>query len=219
MSVRIFCDFDGTIAVNDVGNLLFTRFGDKEKWWDLVDLWKQHKINGPDLWIKQADQTRIDPIELEKFISEQTIDPDFRSFVNKCEKKLLPLHILSDGMDIYIHKILESNHLDYLDVKANKMTIQSDNSLKLEFPYFKYGCGRCGNCKGSQIRLLKQSGEKTIYIGDGHSDLCALDEADITFAKGALLKHCKERNLSYYAFENFSDIINKLDNIIFEENN
>ena len=38
--LRIFCDFDGTIAVNDVGNELFTRFGDPKHWWHLVSLWQ-----------------------------------------------------------------------------------------------------------------------------------------------------------------------------------
>lgn len=33
MSLRIFCDFDGPIAVKDVGNELFTRYSDRDHWW------------------------------------------------------------------------------------------------------------------------------------------------------------------------------------------
>ncbi|GEM_PF-1556918 len=42
--LRIFSDFDGTIAKCDVGNLVFSHFGSESHWWGLVRLWQQGRL-------------------------------------------------------------------------------------------------------------------------------------------------------------------------------
>jgi 2-hydroxy-3-keto-5-methylthiopentenyl-1-phosphate phosphatase len=59
MKLRIFCDFDGTVALNDVGNLLFTSFGNADHWWNLVEEWRERRMNARELWRAQAAVSRI----------------------------------------------------------------------------------------------------------------------------------------------------------------
>ncbi|MCX5681207.1 MAG: phosphoserine phosphatase, partial [Candidatus Omnitrophica bacterium] len=50
----------------------------------------------------------------------------------------------------------------------------------------------------------------TIYVGDGHSDMCPAQAADFVFAKDPLLSYLKKRNKPCFAFKNFKDIYEEL---------
>ena len=206
MRFRLFCDFDGTVAQNDVGNLVFTKFGNADFWWDLVEQWKRGEIDGRDLWRKQAAISKITSDELDTFAKTQPLDPTFADFIKFCREKNFPVHVCSDGMDAYIQRILGHFGLEDLAVCSNHLEIAGDGSLAVDFPYYEFGCRRCANCKGYHVRFLKQPGETTVYIGDGLSDVCGAIEADITFAKKDLLDYCREKNLECLPFENFSDV-------------
>ena len=43
-----------------------------------------------------------------------------------------------------------------------------------------------------------------ILIGDGRSDFCAAETADLVVAKGALAEHCQTNGLAYIVFGNFA---------------
>jgi len=216
MKLRVFCDFDGTIAVNDVGNEVFTTFGDAAYWWRLVAQWKTGDLDGRDLWRKQCAVSKITVAQLEEFTARQPVDPYFPKFVNYCRAQEIPVYVVSDGMDAYITRILSRHGIDDLDIRANHLIIHDDGSLAVEFPYYQAGCCNCGNCKGAHVRNEKQPGETTIYIGDGHSDICGLREADITFAKGALLEYCREKGISCRTFNDFADIDRAIKNLLAE---
>lgn len=210
MYYRLFCDFDGTVASNDVGNLVFTRFGDADHWWDLVAQWKRGEIEGRDLWRRQAEISRMTPKELDAFAATQALDPHFPEFVRFCHDHNFPVYICSDGMDAYIERILAHHHLDHLNVCANHLQFESDGRLSVDFPYYEFGCGQCANCKGYHVRHNKQPGETTVYIGDGMSDVCGAIDADIVFAKKDLLDYCRQKNMSCIAFNDFGDVMTYL---------
>ncbi|MBN1996037.1 MtnX-like HAD-IB family phosphatase [candidate division KSB1 bacterium] len=205
--LRIFCDFDGTISLNDLGNLVFTTFGDERFWWDLVQQWRNKKISGRELWTRQAAVSRILPRDLDRLIEQQPLDPGFKLFYAYCRENNTPLAVLSDGMDAYIKRMLVLNGMGDIDIFSNHMDINSDGTLRISFPYFAQGCGVCANCKGYHIRRLTHDDEFSVYVGDGYSDLCALAEADVTFAKADLQRYCEEKGIEYRTFENFCDVL------------
>ena len=43
-----------------------------------------------------------------------------------------------------------------------------------------------------------------ILIGDGRSDFCAADTADLVIAKGALAEHCQTSGIGFTVFGNFA---------------
>ena len=111
MDWQIFCDFDGTVAQNDVGNLVFTTFGDEIHWWQLVQQWREKKIHAREMWSRQAAISTMPVEQLDRFAEQQPIDPFFPGFCRFCQEKGWPVRIVSDGMDAYIRRILAKNDL------------------------------------------------------------------------------------------------------------
>lgn len=210
MHYRIFTDFDGTIALQDVGDRLFIQFGDEKKWWQLVQQWREKKIDGRELWRRQSEITRITDEQMDRFAAAQAIDATFTPFVQFCRRNKYPVYVLSDGMDAYIHRILSAHGIVNIKVRANHLHINADGTLSVSFPYFEQSCGQCANCKGSHIRKERRPGETAVYIGDGYSDLCAVDAADILFAKDALADHCHENNIPFEPYASFADVQKRL---------
>ena len=152
--------------------------------------------------------------ELDTFAATQPLDPDFPAFVFFCEKHNIPVYVVSDDMDAYISRILRFNDIENLQIRANHLQIHKDGTLLAEFPYYQENCCNCGNCKGYHVEKEKQPGETTIYIGDGHSDICGLKAADITFAKGYLLDYCRVNNFECLTFKSFADVQEQLKNLV-----
>jgi 2-hydroxy-3-keto-5-methylthiopentenyl-1-phosphate phosphatase len=207
LHIKVFCDFDGTVAQNDVGNQVFTTFGDAANWWRLVAEWQAGRIDGRSLWREQCKVSRITQQDLNLFAAQQPLDPHFPDFVEFCNQNNITITILSDGMDAYIKPILNHHGFDNLDIRANHLTIIGDGSLKVEFPYFELGCKVCANCKGYHVRNLTNDNELAIYVGNGFSDRCAIAAADVTFAKGELHHFCEQNNLPNSPFRTFADVL------------
>ncbi|UCB52232.1 MAG: MtnX-like HAD-IB family phosphatase [Candidatus Zixiibacteriota bacterium] len=204
-SPLVLVDFDGTIAQNDVGALLFKTFS-KEESRKIVSLWLKGEINSKECLQRECELTRISRSELRKFALSQKIDGKFPAFVDLCNREKMSLAILSDGLDFYIELILRKYGLGKLPFFSNLLRFEG-RKLKPEFPYFDRGCGRCGNCKRFHLKNLKRTKQKVVYIGDGLSDKCAVTEADFVFAKDDLRRFCEKEDIKHYPFHNFGDII------------
>lgn len=210
--MKIICDFDGTAAQNDVGNLLFHTFGDS-RCLDAVDLWKEGKISSRECLIRECQTTHVTKSALEKFVDAQKLDPHFSDLALYAQSQQIAMEIVSDGLDFYIERILKNYHLDsHLKIRANHLIFVGENQIRPEFPYFESGCGHCGNCKGHHVRRAKSDGSRVIYIGDGLSDRCGAQEADIVFTKRGrdLLKFCRENRIAHFEFQDFSDVLNRI---------
>jgi 2-hydroxy-3-keto-5-methylthiopentenyl-1-phosphate phosphatase len=82
-------------------------------------------------------------------------------------------------------------------------------SLRFHRPARADGCGRCGFCKGSVVRELRDRGHRVVVCGDGTADRCAADAADFVFATRSLLEYCQERGLPHRAFDDFYQVIDQ----------
>jgi len=49
-----------------------------------------------------------------------------------------------------------------------------------------------------------------VFIGNGNSDKNAAEFCDFIFAKNELLKFCEKERITYFPFNNFTDVIQKL---------
>ena len=205
----IFTDFDGTISTGDVGNRLFHHFSGGGSG-AAVDLWLAGKIDSRQCLEEEGRSLRdVTEEEILAFFDGFEIDPDFSEFVDFCRGRGWPLYILSDGLDIYIHRILKANGLTDLTVYANRAELV-EGRFRFSYPFYENSCGNCANCKGYQIRRLRGSGRRAVYIGDGKSDLCALPEADLVFAKGYLADYCRANGIDHNRFDGFKDITETL---------
>jgi 2,3-diketo-5-methylthio-1-phosphopentane phosphatase len=211
MRIKIFCDFDGTITKVDVGDLLFRKFvGDS--YLRLVAMWRDEMITAIEMWEKACDMLNIDMERVENLILEQEIDRCFIDFVRFCEERGIEIFVISDGFDFYIEKIFKRYGLN-VRFFSNRLKF-SDGKFKPEFPHPDSICRRCANCKRNHMLSLSGDDDIVIYIGDGFSDRCPAEYADIVFGKGELLRYCRENNIPVYRFENFADIIEQMERFL-----
>ena len=216
--MKILCDFDGTAAKNDVGNLLFRTFSDSQQCKEFVKSWRNGLISSKECLIQECRLTRVTRQELESFVDKQELDNFFKEFINFCQKKGLEVEIVSDGLDFYIDRILKNHNLDTkVKFRSNHLVFLNHNKIFPEFPYYEKGCGSCGNCKGYYVRQERKNGNSVIYVGDGYSDRCGAEEADIIFAKRDLLKYCQDNHLQYFEFRDFGDVVRTLKKILRSE--
>ncbi|MFQ5864080.1 MAG: MtnX-like HAD-IB family phosphatase [bacterium] len=212
--MKVFCDFDGTVAKNDVGNLLFRTFADG-RCFDIVNLWKKGVISSKECLTEECRIARVTREELEHFADAQQVDPYFKEFVVYCQKNRIQVEILSDGLDFYIERILKNHGLvPMVNFRSNHLVFVNRNQIRPEFPYYEKGCGKCGNCKGYHIREARTQGKHVIYVGDGLSDRCGAKEADLVFAKRDLLKFCQQNQIPHFEFKDFGEVFNQLKKIL-----
>ena len=157
---------------------------------------------------------RFHPQRLILSWSGRTLTADFTDLRRYCAGESIPIHIVSDGFDLYIRHVLEREQLSHLPFYSNELIIEAGGTLSPHFPYTDEECRMCANCKRNH--LLTKSGDDSVivYIGNGYSDQCPSNYADVVFAKGALLTYCERENITYHRFESFDDVLAKFKTIV-----
>lgn len=205
--LRVFCDFDGTVSVKDVTDLLLEAYALPE-WREIEALWQEGRIGSMECMSRQVALLRCSRKELDQLADGVAIDPQFPDFVADCREASVPVIILSDGLDAVIRRILRNHGLADLPVYANRLEMSDDARYRLSFPYARADCrAASGTCKCALMRQLSPPDAEKILIGDGVSDGCAAREAaDFVFAKDALLATCREHALPHAAYRDFGDM-------------
>ncbi len=218
MALKIFVDFDGTITQQDVGNAFFRKFGGVECD-EHVAAYKAEKMSAKELFRREAAAIgEMDELMAKEFLRSQKIDIGFVRFVEFCRVQNIEFHIVSDGLDYYISEILSANGIEGISFFANRIErVPAENGfvrLVVSFPYDDAECSRCACCKRNI--MLTKSGEEDIlvYIGEGYSDRCPVQYADIVFAKDELQKFCQDMNISYHLYSSFDDVVWRLEELL-----
>ncbi|MGA3244747.1 MAG: MtnX-like HAD-IB family phosphatase [Bacteroidota bacterium] len=215
--LRVFSDFDGTIALEDVGSHLFRTFAGARAN-DIV----QHLLNGTisarECLMQECKAVESATLsELERFVGQFSLDPAFGVFVDFCRHRSIPVVVLSDGLDFYVERLLRKNGLGDLPFFSNHLELVEQGAVtKLvpSFPHTDAECLVCGNCKRNHLLTLSGDDDIIVYVGDGISDRCPVRYADIVFAKGPLIRYCQEQNITYHEFRTFDDVRGRLEAIL-----
>lgn len=208
--IILFCDFDGTAAVNDVGDLFFQTLAGYDVWQRQVDEYREGRITSREYLERMCEATRFDPERFEALIRDQRVDPYFPECVRYCRERGYPVVVLSDGLDVYIRRVLEQNGLTDVEFYSNRMIRVDTRAVRAEMPYWQHSCGDCANCKGYHIRRLRQEGDFAVFVGDGISDRCGVKEADLVLAKGVLREWCREHGYDFIPVEDFADVLRQI---------
>lgn len=197
-----FVDFDGTITRQDVCCSMITEFA--REGWEKINLqWEAGNLSTEECAQLTLELMDADPGQLDKFFEKMEIDDSFLDFVAWAEQQAYPIVILSDGYDNYIGKILTRYGL-HIPFYANHL--EYDQGWQIKCRQRDRDCQQCGVCKTEIMQDLVQPGYVSIYIGDGYSDICPAEHADIVFAKDSLARFCIEKGITFYNYENFRDI-------------
>ena len=212
---KVFIDFDGTITKKDVGDAIFLKFCDEKIVNDIIDKLLSDKISAMQCWISLCEIAKIpDKKELNDFIDTIEIDPAFHKFVQFCVENKIDFYVLSDGFDYYIDRIFKRESLDHVKFYSNRLEITEDNRFIPHFPYLDINCQTSANCKRNHIINHSSDDEFTVFIGDGNSDKYTSQFCDFIFAKADLLKFCERERITYFPFNDFQDIIERMENLI-----
>jgi 2-hydroxy-3-keto-5-methylthiopentenyl-1-phosphate phosphatase len=199
--VRIFVDFDGTISLEDTTDVVLERFADPS-WQKVESAWRAGHIGSRECMKRQVELIRATPEELDTLCEEIPLDPHFPDLVALCRQKGIPVTVVSDGLDRTITRMLSRFDID-VPLLANKLIYLGDRRWTLEFPYADANCeAGAGNCKC--LALTKKPHTLRILIGDGRSDFCASETADLVLAKSALVEHCQANGVPFIVFGNFA---------------
>ncbi|HSJ95955.1 MAG TPA: alpha-galactosidase [Myxococcota bacterium] len=208
----VFCDYDGTFAVQDVGSTLARRHAGARR----AALWPRLERGELTAWgynMELLDGLRLPEAELEAFLRTVELDPGARELVAWCEARGIPFRVLSDGFD---------RNLDRLQELHGVRFAYDANHLRYEHGAWRIAAGhpsdgRCdcgtGVCKRARIEHFRRRhpGVPVVHIGNGRvSDRCAADAADIVFAKDTLADELDARGIGYERFATLHDVVVRL---------
>lgn len=210
--MRVFCDFDGTIAKVDTTDLVLTKLADPA-WEDLEERWTRGEITAADCMRGQVALIGGDDAALDAVLDSVELADGFTEFVAWCEANAVPLIVVSDGVDRFIARILGRHGLDRLPVIANSLVGEA-GARGLEQPWARTGCAAgSGVCKcqvATGAEGVNGLDDLMVFIGDGRSDFCVSNRADLLFARDKLAAYARSRAMPHHEFSDFHAITTTL---------
>lgn len=205
----VFFDFDNTISTFDILDDMLERFSRSAEWMKIEEQWKRGEIGSRECLKAQIEGISITKKELDKYLSTIKLDPSFKKLVEFLKKKNIKTFIVSDNFDYILNKILKDNGISGLEVYSNSIRISGDN-LVPGFPLTNKACGDCAHCKKTTVNKKAGTKSTAVYVGDGKSDLCGSQAADIVFAKDYLREYYTEKKLPHIPFDNLEEVYDYL---------
>jgi len=195
-------DFDGTIATDDTTDRLLERFAEPG-WQAVEDEWKAGLIGSRECMARQIALVRATPEQYADFVANVQIDPSFPAFAALCHSRGVGMMVVSDGLDRTVAAVLSRHGLD-LPIRANHLEWLGGDRWRLLFPHGRGDCGAlAGNCK-CQFAAAPP-GTVRVVVGDGRSDFCVAEQAELVLAKSALAKHAAATGLPHFPIQSFAE--------------
>src|SRR5438876_757124 len=205
--------FDNEISKADLDRLSKTKKKVREfvdefapaSWWDIEGLHRARKIGTRESMAREFALLHAKQADLIRFVDDHVeMDDTFRDFAAFCQRRQIPLEIVSEGLDFYVRHLMRRWELR-LPLRANHAVFE-EGSVRIEYPWADATCTLCGTCKLLRLFQLRTEGYRIAYVGDGHSDLCPALEADHVFAKAELAQLCDQEEIAYISFDRFADV-------------
>lgn len=198
-------DFDGTITVQDTSDALFEEFGAFSQL--SGDLMSGTLTVAEYYTAAFASMANTCPPErLQQWLKEREVDPGFSGLVTWLTSKHIPMRIVSDGFDVYITPILERLGFAGIPLSANTATWNGTQYVPA-YPGATESCSCfCASCKRDALLRGLDDDEVVVFVGDGRSDTCAVQHADVVFAKGFLASWCTAQRIPHHPYKTLADV-------------
>ncbi|MEM3043813.1 MAG: HAD-IB family phosphatase [Thermoplasmata archaeon] len=202
--LAILCDFDGTVTVEEVSVSILERFSGG-RWRSADRALREGRITLRETMEREFSQVRATPGEIGRFVRGIHLRPGFGELLEWARAEGAPVVIVSEGLDFYIRSFLRERGLR-VPFMANR-AVFTKIGIRVQHPHASPLCGLCGNCKRAHIEAFRRGGFRTVFIGDGISDRCAAQHADVVFARGNLLRHCRSSGIGCVPYDDFFDVL------------
>ena len=156
------------------------------------------------------------PDQIDQLLDAIDVDPGFALLLDICAARATPVHIVSDGFDACINRILGRPALQLLARLAESEIVSSslrvDNGRwRATFEHPAEPCAHgCATCKPAAMARLGAGDGLVVFVGDGMSDRYAATCADVVFAKDKLAVFCDAESIPYTPFDTLAAVAESL---------
>jgi 2-hydroxy-3-keto-5-methylthiopentenyl-1-phosphate phosphatase len=203
-------DFDGTITEQDVLDEIARTFGDDEVYREVDEALDRNGITLHEVLRREFEPVRAPLGEVVEWIhANARIRPGFGELVELARERGWRLVVVSSGFRQLIEPMLERAGIEGLELISNEVD-PDPGGWRITF-FDESRCEICGEaCKRTTVRSVVDGGE-VVYVGDGYSDRCAAEDADLVFARRGLAAYLTERGVPFEPFDDFFQIAEKLE--------
>jgi len=206
--LAVLLDFDGTLTVLDVGQLVMHEFA--EPGW--------HSSGGvADASFREHLERECETLpssrtgEIKRFaIQRAEARAGAVELVQYCVTRSIPVEIVSGGLSNYIEPLLK--HFGIPSIPISSLTADFSRGERAVTTYADgvVICDDSGACKCARVRHHKAAGRTVVFAGDGTSDFCVAKEADILFARRTLADHCLSRDIPFTPFDSLQPVLDAI---------
>jgi 2-hydroxy-3-keto-5-methylthiopentenyl-1-phosphate phosphatase len=206
----IVSDFDGTITVDDLTNLIWDRHVPYD-WRAVLTPLSREGVLTPLEMIARGyrDVPQGPEALLAEILPAGRLRAGFVSFVATCGAHGWPLEVLSHGLTFYIRPLLPPGcALTAFEGRFD------DGRWRVELPAgLTVPAGRDFKVHVVSLLRARHPGYTTVYVGDGRLDFPAARTCDLIFAVAGstLAKLCAEAGIPFEPFETFDEVTRALD--------
>jgi len=204
----VLCDFDGTISETSLSDFLYRKFASCGMMYS--ELWAEDRIGTIEEIENSFKCISASKEEMENALASVRLVSGFLDFYNFCHSNSLDLIIVSDGLEWAIRFVLERSDVRDIGIMSNQIYFRPDG-FRFKFPYFDPEYPKIGVRKLNIVNRFKLQEKKVILIGDGKTDIEAAQAADYVFANNSLIDFCRNKNVPFFPFKNFHDILGTLE--------
>jgi 2-hydroxy-3-keto-5-methylthiopentenyl-1-phosphate phosphatase len=202
-------DFDGTITEQDLLDTIAQTFGDEEVYKEVDAGLDDHSLTLNEVIRREFEPVRAPLGEVRSWVLENVrVRPGFRELVELARERGWRFVIVSSGFRELIEPVLEREGVAGVELLANTVDADPDG-WKVRFRVSET-CEVCDQpCKRSTAAALAD-GTELVYVGDGYSDRCAAESADVVFARRGLASYLEEQGVPFEHFEDFHSVARSL---------
>src|SRR2546429_3055531 len=140
--LAVLTDFDGTITRTDVAEAILEEFA-PASWWDIEELHRARKIGTRESMAREFALLHAKQADLIRFVDDHVeMDDTFRDFAAFCQRRKIPLEIVSEGLDFYVRHLMRRWELR-LPLRTNHAVFE-EGSVRIEYPWADATCTLCG---------------------------------------------------------------------------
>jgi len=205
-SPAVLTDFDDTAAVQNVAEMLLTKFGDPT-WQDVRQRFRDKELTLNEYQEITFRNIQADRAAMQDYVKQNaSLRPYFKEMWDYCRENRVPLAVVSQGLDFYIEALLEKEGCGPVPIHAVNTRFDAQG-INYEYLYAVPGKERLGNSKGVVVDSYREQGHFIVYIGDGQSDFEAAARADLVFAHRVLADECERQDIPFRPFTDFGDVL------------
>lgn len=205
----IICDFDGTVTARDTNTALARRFA-PDALAAVEGKLASRELTLRDVLSAEFEDVRVGLDAVVDAALEIPFRPGFGELLDAAEAAGATVVLLSSGFREIIEPMLARDGLEgRVPLQANSIELDEHGGRVTwrDLPT----CDLCGEpCKRHDVARLRArhagGGETVVFVGDGLSDRCGAETADIVFARDSLARYLDDQGVEWRGWDDFHDV-------------